>query len=137
MIKGVFFTILLLIVGDTFAKEYSTYWLCADHHLEPLKSQGDFKGKPLNLFINFNNLQDGSLHYSRVNDSKVTIPLAMEQGNYLLLGGKGDWEMNCVGQIVKEADNEPKVIFDVSRNAFGCPLVPQGCEANTLALLSR
>lgn len=127
-----------MFAANLYAKEYPAYWLCADQKLQSIPSQASFKGKTVDLFVNYNNLQDGSLHFSKVTLSKVDIPQSLEQGNYIMLGGKGEWPMNCVGQVVKDNTNKSsQLLFDVRRNAFGCPLVPQGCEANKLALLDH
>lgn len=127
----------LCFIGSSFAKEYNAYWLCANKHLQEIQSTANVQGKNINLFVNYNNLQDGSLHFSKIDASKVDIPAALEHGNYIMLGNKGEWMLNCVGQVIKDSNSsQPRLVFDVSHNAFGCQLVPKGCEASDIVLLN-
>lgn len=131
------FFLLGLFSTQLMAQEFKVFWRCADNHLEAVEPQSNYKGRAIDLYINYAKKND-ALNYSAINkQSMVELPQDLQHGDYLMLGDKGEWLMNCVGQIVvSEHYPYPKVVFDVQKNAFSCPLIPADCaEKKDLVLV--
>ncbi|WP_133140703.1 hypothetical protein [Legionella genomosp. 1] len=126
-----------LLSGITHAQEFKIFWRCADTHLEAIESQANLNGKLSDLYINYASPGNNSFNFSPVSKkSLVELPKEVVHGNYLMLGIKGEWLMNCVGQVVVSPNyHYPKVVFDAGKNAYGCPLIPKNCAGEGSVVL--
>ncbi|WP_019217241.1 hypothetical protein [Legionella tunisiensis] len=122
--------IIIFATPSLYAEEYKVYWRCSDKHLEALEAQGVFHEKPIDLYVHYP-LQSGSLFQaSPINvRSIVNLPLSFNHENFLILGDKTTLLLNCVGQIILSPHYpQGKLVFDVNRNAYSCPLIPKDCN---------
>lgn len=121
-----------LLCASVNAQSVKVFWKCADKHLIALEHLATLNGKKIDLFLNYATTQQKGMHYSAIDEkSMANLPDAIDVGSYIMLGIKGQWFMNCVGQIAhKPHYKQHKLIFDVSTNAFGCPLIPKNCGVN-------
>lgn len=123
--------ILLIAVLSSQAYAKSVFWKCADGSLKPVANKATLDGQTYSLYLNFIRSSIEGQAFRPIDDKhQVSLPSNIEQNSYVTLGGKGEWLMNCVGMI-----NGDKVIFNVKRNAFGCPLIPKSCSAKKEPML--
>lgn len=123
----------LIIIFATpilYAEEYKVYWRCSDKHLEALEAQGVFNEKPIDLYVHYVSQGENLFQASPVSvKSVVNLPLSFNHENFLILGDKTKLLLNCVGQIILSPHYpQGKLVFDVNRNAYGCPLIPKDCD---------
>jgi len=114
------------------AQPVKVYWRCANKHLEVVEHQTTIKGQKIDLYVNYQATNDKGLNDGPISKKgMVDLPNDVANDAYIMLGVKGQWFMNCVGQIIQSPHHpQPKLVFDVSKNAYGCPLIPQSCQAS-------
>lgn len=113
-----------------FAQSAKVYWRCADNHLLAMEPKVIANGKSHNLYVNFSSEEIDSINYAKIGPrAMVELPGDIMPGSYFMLGGKGQWAMNCVGKLHphKGRYHQNQLIFDVKRNAYGCPFIPKTC----------
>lgn len=113
------------------AQEVKVYWRCGDGHFHAVEQDAKLKGTAIKLYVNYSLTTENGMRYSPISkQATAQLPESVEKGSYIMLGNKGQWLMNCVGQVIeREHFKRAKLIFDVSKNAYGCPLIPKGCAA--------
>lgn len=127
MMKWKIVLLLLIVVKLSYATVYPVYWRCANNQLIAVNPQVTIENKRMDLYVNYNALQSKAPDSSPLQaEHTVNIPAILARGNFIMLGAKDDWQMNCVGQLVSNQSGK-QVIFDVNGNAATCPLIPKGC----------
>ncbi|MDP1603302.1 MAG: hypothetical protein Q8M03_08560 [Legionella sp.] len=120
---------LFFLAVTAYADEYKSFWRCGDGHLEALEPTAILKGQKIDVFINYIIPGERTLKTAPMGlKSMVTLPTALKQGNFLMLGSNKEALLNCVGEIVINPNyHEGKLVFDVKKQALSCPLIPEGC----------
>jgi len=124
--------VLFMMTQVVQAQQVKVYWRCANKHLEVVDHQTTIKGQKIALYVNYQATNENGLNDSPISKtSMVELPNDVASDAYIMLGVKGQWFMNCVGQIVQSPHHpQPKLVFDVSKNAYSCPLIPKSCQAS-------
>lgn len=124
--------IITFATSSLYAEEYKVYWRCSDKHLEALEARGVFNGSQIDLYVHYALQGENLFQASPVNvKSMVNLPLSFNHENFLILGDKTKLLLNCVGQIVLSPHYpQGKLVFDVNRNAYSCPLIPKDCDVH-------
>lgn len=125
--------ILGLICLPGYATEYKAFWRCADNHLAALEAHGELAGEDIRYYISYNLSDETQWHsFPLTLKSTVDLPASFEQENFVMLGGKKGGLMNCVGRVVTSSPSpQGRLVFDVRRNAYSCPLIPKDCNEDT------
>ncbi len=134
MIGKIYLALIMgLICSYSFAVEYKAFWRCADNHLEALEAHGELAGEEIHYYISYNFADESQWHsFPLTLKSTVDFPASFEHEDFVMLGGKKGGLMNCIGQVVVPNHSpQGKLVFDVRRNAYSCPLIPKGCDENT------
>ncbi len=109
--------------------DFKVFWRCSDTHLEAIDVYQS-NDKQANLFLNYIDQAKRALFSSPINvKSLAELPSNFDEQTFLMLGNEDHIFVNCVGQVnLNPHDLQGKVVFDVHRNAFNCPLIPKGCS---------
>lgn len=120
----------LLSMTKVYADDYKAFWRCTDGHLEAIEKQAVLNDEKVDLFINYIQAVSTTLRSAPISlKSVVDLPSHFNQDNFVSLGLKDQWFLNCVGQVVLNPNYpEGKLVFDVKRNSYSCPLIPESCN---------
>ncbi|WED43970.1 hypothetical protein [Legionella cardiaca] len=130
MKNGILASSLLLFTVTGWAVDYKVFWRCSDNHLEAMDvyEKNDKKSHILLNYIKEENNKEVLSSPISVK-SLVDLPSNFNHDNFLMLGNDSHVFMNCVGQVnINPHDIHGKVVFDVRKNAHGCPLIPKDCQ---------
>jgi hypothetical protein len=121
--------VLTIITSIAYADEYKSFWRCSDGHLEALEPTAGFDGQKIDVFISYILPGDRLLQSVPVGlTSMVNLPATFKHGDYLMLGTSKQGLVNCAGEIIINPNyHQGKVVFDVRKNASGCPFAPKDC----------
>lgn len=120
--------LLMLITSMSWSMDYKAFWRCRDNHLEALDVYLS-NDKKANLRLSYIDQDKKEVLSSPINlKSLIDLPPSMGQKNFLILSDENHIFLNCVGQVdIDPHDLLGKIVFDVQRNAFKCPLIPKDC----------
>jgi hypothetical protein len=118
----------LLLSSIGYTMEYKVFWRCQEGRFEALDLH-PYNDKKVDLFLTYIEGKKKELTYSPISvKSLVELPAYFNSANFLMLSNGKRVFMNCVGQVILTAHHhEGRVIFDVRRHAYQCPLIPKGC----------
>lgn len=120
---------IMLFTSIGYADNYKAYWRCKDEHIEAIEPHEILDDKKIDLYVYYTLSNEQTLHSSPLGlKSLVNLPSNFNHEKFLMLGSKEQWFMNCVGQVVLSPHYpQGKIVFNVHRNAYGCPLIPKDC----------
>ncbi|KTC94174.1 hypothetical protein [Legionella erythra] len=122
--------ILTIFSAWAFADDYKAYWRCEDGHLEAMEAHAKLNGQDTPLYIHYQSTKQTALESTPISlRSLVSMPVSTQHSDFVVLGSKRQWLLNCVGEVHHNpVYHHGNLIFNVARNAYSCPLIPQECQ---------
>ncbi|MDI9819477.1 MULTISPECIES: hypothetical protein [unclassified Legionella] len=133
MRKSALVLVLLFLSIVSYADKYKVFWRCADGHLEAIEPHENNADKEIQLVLNYMPKSGKEFSFSPIDSKSLAdLPAWLNHEDFLMLGSKNRLYMVCVGQVVLSPHYpQGKVVFDARRNAYGCPLIPEGCSEDS------
>ncbi|QRN04178.1 hypothetical protein GH742_10000 [Legionella sp. MW5194] len=127
--------VLTVFSSWAYADDYKVYWRCLDGHLEAMEAHAKLNGEETPLYIHYQSTKQPAWQSTPISlRSLASLPVNTQNGDFVVLGNKKQWLLNCVGEVHHNpVYHHGNVIFSVTRNAYSCPLIPPECQAKPVS----